>query len=158
MRTLKWLLVPSALLIWGLGNTETRAGQTLEFIFTDRDNFGVSPSILPAVVTLNFTNSGGGGGTLDIDFNNKSSTYTIAGFFFNAAHAGTLSYTGSSVGQGFGIGTGDQADGYGNFGYHLSFGNVNTSPIQPNTDSLVHLTTPGHCPSPTCRRFPRGVT
>jgi len=131
------LCAAATVLLLGLTSSVARADVTLDF--TQANNFGANNSDLPAVVTFHVA-----GNTLTITVNNEAPAAKIAGLFFNAANAtgfGTPTTTSNPV-QTPGLastisGPGQQADGFGNFGWELLFGSANNMRLNPGGIATV---------------------
>lgn len=131
------LCVAATMLLLGWTFGAARADVTLNF--TQANNFGANNSDLPATVTFHVA-----GNTLTITVNNEAPAAQIAGLFFNAANAtgfGPTTTTSNPVQSpalaSTILGPGQQADGFGNFNWELSFGSSFNTRLQPGGIATV---------------------
>jgi hypothetical protein len=138
-----------AVLALAVGLVPARARASVTLNFTDAINFNYTAgtgNISDLGATVTFTVSGS---TLTIDVNNLSTTSEIAGVFFNAPSAGTFSNTQVvssnpvQVGLTANASAGGQADGFGNFGYELTFGSSQAGRLNTSTEAIVTATFSG---------------
>ena len=142
------LLAVSIAAVLGLSTAPARAD--LMIGFTDSVNFnytGGTGNISDLAATADFSISGS---TLTIVLNNESSTSEIAGLFFNAANVTSFTVKTATTGNppvnispAPKIPTGGEADGYGSFGWELTFGSANANRLPVSTIATITATFAG---------------
>jgi hypothetical protein len=142
------LMAAAIAAVLGLGTAPARADLMLGF--TDSINFtytGGTGNISDLAATADFKISGN---TLTIVLNNESSTAEIAGLFFNAANVTSFTVNTATTGNppvnitpAPTIPTGGEADGYGSFGWELTFGSSQADRLPVSTIATITATFAG---------------